>query len=178
MNPTCSYCGRSVAPGSGLFANRIPDVGHKTRLEAARPFPDGEFVCCECTATIFSPNPSELAKEILARLGGDPEEVLYSVCRQDVANTLAEKLVECEAELDAMSDAELSALFDEGVSGAEEIDWQGPIRCRINQTWDYCFYDVEPDEGPLTEQYENAARLGEDDWLDAAYGERFEDWGE
>lgn len=32
--------------------------------------------------------------------------------------------------------------------------------------------DTEPDEGPLTEQYENASRLGDDDWLEAAYEDR------
>jgi hypothetical protein len=30
----------------------------------------------------------------------------------------------------------------------------------------------EPDEGPLVEQYENASRLGDDDWLEAAYEDR------
>ena len=29
--------------------------------------------------------------------------------------------------------------------------------------------EIEPDEGPLVEQYENAARDGEDDWLEAAF---------
>ncbi len=32
--------------------------------------------------------------------------------------------------------------------------------------------DIEPDEGPLTEQYENAERLGDDNWLEAAYEDR------
>jgi len=29
--------------------------------------------------------------------------------------------------------------------------------------------EIEPDEGPLIEQYENATRLHDDDWLEAAY---------
>ena len=29
--------------------------------------------------------------------------------------------------------------------------------------------DMEPDEGPLVEQFENASRLGDDDWLEAAF---------
>jgi hypothetical protein len=36
----------------------------------------------------------------------------------------------------------------------------------------------EPDEGPLIVQYENAVRLGDDDWLDAAYEERISGWGD
>lgn len=35
--------------------------------------------------------------------------------------------------------------------------------------------DIEPDEGPLTEQLENASRLGDDDWLEAAYEDRTSD---
>lgn len=38
--------------------------------------------------------------------------------------------------------------------------------------------DTEPDEGPLTEQYENASRLGDDGWLDAAFEERISGWDE
>ncbi len=78
---------------------------YETRLEAGRPFPDGDFVCAPNAQerTIFTPSPSELAQEILERLGGDPAEVIYSVNRQDVANTLAEKLLEGEVDLDALS---------------------------------------------------------------------------
>ena len=32
--------------------------------------------------------------------------------------------------------------------------------------------DLEPDEGPLVEEYENASRLGEDGWLEAAFEDR------
>lgn len=32
--------------------------------------------------------------------------------------------------------------------------------------------ELEPDEGPLVEQFENASRLGDDDWLEAAYEDR------
>jgi len=38
--------------------------------------------------------------------------------------------------------------------------------------------EIEPDEGPLVEQYENAARLGEDDWLEAALEDSISGWGE
>ena len=32
--------------------------------------------------------------------------------------------------------------------------------------------ELEPDEGPLVEEYENASRLGEDDWLEASFDDR------
>ena len=37
---------------------------------------------------------------------------------------------------------------------------------------------LEPDEGPLTEQYENASRLGDDDWLESAYEDGISGWDE
>jgi hypothetical protein len=36
----------------------------------------------------------------------------------------------------------------------------------------------EPDEGPLVEQYENASRLGDDSWLEAAYEDSISSWDE
>jgi hypothetical protein len=38
--------------------------------------------------------------------------------------------------------------------------------------------DIEPDEGPLVEQYENASRLGDDSWLEAAYEDSISGWDE
>jgi len=38
--------------------------------------------------------------------------------------------------------------------------------------------DLEPDEGPLVEQYENAARLGDDNWLEAAFEDSISGWEE
>jgi hypothetical protein len=38
--------------------------------------------------------------------------------------------------------------------------------------------DIEPDEGPLVEQYENAARMHDDDWLEGAYEDRSGTWEE
>jgi hypothetical protein len=38
--------------------------------------------------------------------------------------------------------------------------------------------DTEPDEGPLVEQYENASRLGDDDWLEARIEDQVSGWDE
>ena len=43
---------------------------------------------------------------------------------------------------------------------------------------EYRDVEVEPDEGPLVEQYENAARLGDDNWLDYAFEDRISGWDE
>lgn len=37
---------------------------------------------------------------------------------------------------------------------------------------------IEPDEGPLTEQYENASRLGDDDWMEAVFEDSISGWDE
>ena len=38
--------------------------------------------------------------------------------------------------------------------------------------------EIEPDEGPLVEHYENASRLGDDSWLEAAMEDSISGWGE
>ncbi len=38
--------------------------------------------------------------------------------------------------------------------------------------------DTEPDEGPLVEQYENASRLGDDEWLEAGFEDQISGWSE
>jgi hypothetical protein len=43
---------------------------------------------------------------------------------------------------------------------------------------EYQEMDTEPDEGPLVEQYENAARLGDDSWLESAFEDRISGWDE
>jgi len=124
------------------------------------------------------PGPSDLAQEILKRLGGDPAEVIYSLNRQDIANTLAEKLLDSEVDLDSLSIPDLETLFQAGKEGTEEIDWQMPIRIRLDQVWDEQFYrspDTEPGESALVEESENASRLEGDHWLESACDERFND---
>lgn len=45
----CNICGRNVAPGSGWFVNRIPDLNtYEERIELGRKYPEGDFVCSAC----------------------------------------------------------------------------------------------------------------------------------
>ena len=45
----CNECGRSVAPGSGWFVNRVPDLNYmETRMKNGKHFPEGDFICAEC----------------------------------------------------------------------------------------------------------------------------------
>lgn len=55
----CNECGRSVAPGSGRFVNRIPDLNdEKTRREMGKPFPEGDYICEECDRKLSKNNDS------------------------------------------------------------------------------------------------------------------------
>lgn len=47
----CNECGKSVAPGSGNFVNRVPDLNDaETRKEMGKPYPGGEYLCEQCSA--------------------------------------------------------------------------------------------------------------------------------
>jgi hypothetical protein len=49
LNEFCCECGQSVKPGSGRFANRVPECNSiAERAEMGRPFPEGDFVCGDC----------------------------------------------------------------------------------------------------------------------------------
>ncbi len=89
--------------------------------------------------------------EIIRQKGKDPQE--YSPEHLAYALTCAGKALESEGWRDAI-DAGLNLGLD-AVSDGNFTD-----------------IDIEPDEGPLTEQYENAERLGDDNWLEAAYEDR------
>jgi len=57
------------------------------------------------------------------------------------------------------------------VAQVEDIDNVGdfPINVILRPDYEIHELDTEPDEGPLVEQFENASRLGDDGWLEAAY---------
>jgi hypothetical protein len=45
----CSYCGRSVAWGSGWFVNRVPRGDTQSEREQwGMPHPEGGWLCEEC----------------------------------------------------------------------------------------------------------------------------------
>lgn len=45
----CNECGRSVKFSSGLFINRVVDLGEfEDRVEMNKPFPKGDYLCREC----------------------------------------------------------------------------------------------------------------------------------
>lgn len=91
----CNECGRSVALGSGLFVNRIPDLNdYQTRVEMGKPFPEGGYVCIECDTKINNapkcPKCGEPLDEIIISEGQrvlvwNPEEEKYDVIDAQVS---------------------------------------------------------------------------------------------
>ena len=69
-----------------------------------------------------------------------------------------------------------------GYNIAQQMDIgdAGDFPADVNLRVDYGFPepDIEPDEGPLVEQYENASRLGDDGWLEADFEDRISGYGE
>ncbi|MDL1944308.1 hypothetical protein FBQ99_18390 [Chloroflexi bacterium CFX2] len=53
-----------------------------------------------------------------------------------------------------------------------------PADVPLRPDYEYREADTEPDEGPLVEQYENASRLGDDGWLEAAFEDSISGWSE
>lgn len=55
---------------------------------------------------------------------------------------------------------------------------QFPLDVILRPDQQYQDAEIEPDEGPLVEQYENSTRLGEDAWLEAAMEDQISGWDE
>ena len=52
LTEICCVCGESVAVGTPLFANRVPELnGYYGRLDMGRQFPFGHWVCIVCDNT-------------------------------------------------------------------------------------------------------------------------------
>lgn len=71
----CNMCGRSVAPGSGWFVNRVPDLDTpEERKEGGRLYPAGDWLCAECDGSCphcdpgHSRHPTVLARAERTRL--------------------------------------------------------------------------------------------------------------
>lgn len=57
MSEICMECGKSVAFGTGLYVDRIPDANTaEERAEMGAPIPEGEFHCIECERKYLEDN--------------------------------------------------------------------------------------------------------------------------
>lgn len=124
-----------------------------------------EYVC--------SPEEARV-KSILVRLGCNSDETVYVLTNLDVAIAVDEKLAEDGINPEDLECEELSRIFHAAIDGTAEIDWNSPMRYGIDKFQPMIDPDND-DEGPLTEQFENSSRLHDDDWLEAAFEERWDE---
>lgn len=95
---------------------------------------------------------------------------------------------------------DLERLLNAGIQSLKTLEWTAPVEAAVLQELDDIAtekealsqilgqtgeeqlhppdIDIEPDEGPLVEQYENSSRLHDDDWLEAAYEDGVSSWSD
>jgi hypothetical protein len=78
---------------------------------------------------------------------------------------------DCPACGDRREDAPDARVFEVFHNALEWHLDQALIR-QLEEVFPCSDLDIEPDDGLLVEQYENASRVHDDDWLEAAYEDR------
>ena len=121
----------------------------------------------------------ELAFEVsklLAHNGYPADAPAFKVTWGQVAEVIARTVMGQNLPTEQLTEETLLTLAGEIQRDFAEMDhfpWKMQVLDRVmtcqalnSALWDF---DSEPDEGPLTEQYENATRLGDDEayWVDA-----------
>ena len=107
----------------------------------------------------------------MAELGYEPRKSAFEITYENLAQFLAEVLERFQVPGEVVTDAFVSGLIEQAEKALHNSD---------ALQWPYVLYvifeegvpqeyrqwaepDIEPDEGPLTEQYENSTRLGDDE---------------
>lgn len=130
----------------------------------------------------------ELAFEIsklLAHNSYPADAPAFSVTWGQLAELIAQIVLSHNLAADQLTEetiVDLANAVRQDLLQMDPKDWHEIVLDRVmtNQAINPALWepDTEPDEGPLTEQYENATRLGDDDafWVDAgASADLFED---
>lgn len=159
------------APGSGAY--RCAECGKLTR-------DTGEGGACRnCSAAAEKENaisdgslPEErkyaTILERLQAMGFQVEEPIYTLTWQDVAQVMAET---ADCNVNAPTEI-LTHALNTIREGLEYLDWYENILSSLRLAQRDAPDPDRDDEGPLTEQSENASRLGDDSWLEAAFEDR------
>jgi len=121
------------------------------------------------------PNPALTKKDEIIRrmgkLGYEPRKSAFEITYENLAQFLAEVLERFQVPDEVVTDAFVCGLIEQAEKALHNSD---------ALQWPYVLYvifeegvpeqyrqwpepDIEPDEGPLTEQYENSTRLGDDE---------------
>lgn len=121
------------------------------------------------------PNPQDTRKEgllrRLAELGFEPHKTAFEITYENLAGYLAEMLERFQVPEEVMTEAFLRESIErveKALHHSEALPWPYVIYMMFEEgipeqyrQWDEP--DIEPDEGPFTEQYENSTRLGDDE---------------
>jgi len=107
----------------------------------------------------------------MVKLGYEPRKSAFEITYENLAQFLAEVLERFQVPDEVVTDAFVCGLIEQAEKALHNSD---------ALQWPYVLYvifeegvpeqyrqwpepDIEPDEGPLTEQYENSTRLGDDE---------------
>lgn len=107
----------------------------------------------------------------LNAIGYSPDEPAFRVSWADIASVLDEAFQDQGIDWRQITDETLCDLVDdvsEALNSGDILQWQEISRDRILEHKAVFHAFDEPDEVPLTELYENATRLGDDEgyWVD------------
>lgn len=131
---------------------------------------------------------SELSFEIakyLAHNGYPSDAPAFSVTWGQIAEAIAQTVLAHNLPTGQLTEETVVILADKIQRDLKELDplnWRETVLDRVMTSreinpalWEP---EYEPDEGPLTEMYENATRLGDDEayWVDAGASAGFDDF--
>lgn len=114
----CNRCGESVAPGSGKFVNRVPDLNSiQARIDSHRPHPAGAYVCAECDA----------------KTSDTVDSMVCPHCKKTITYLETIELASCDISLEPRNDASLDIKYSCYECGKEiefnDIPGQDHIGC-------------------------------------------------
>ena len=167
---TSAYALAEQKPDEFCNLTDIPVISSAARSSIATPTSNGSRKRSPgCLAKLASPVPPfEYEQAALSEIG--PYILAHYISDYD------EYVVIVSPELDPQE------FCKPGYEVAHTLEiWKAgdfPADVILRPDHEYQEAEIEPDEGPLVEQYENASRLGDDGWLEAAMEDSISGWDE
>jgi len=120
-----------------------------------------------------NPEPSRKEEIVsrMAELGYEPRKSAFEITYENLAQFLAEVLERFQVPDEVVTDAFVNDLIEraeKALNNSDALQWPYVLYVIFEEgvPQEYRQWaepDIEPDEGPLTEQYENSTRLGDDE---------------
>ncbi len=120
----------------------------------------------------------------LAELGYEPHKSAFEITYENLAQFLAEVLERFQVPDEVVTGAFVTNLIEraeKALHNSDALQWPYVLYVIFEegvpeQYRQWSEPDIEPDEGPLTEQYENSTRLGDDEGYYPACGDYDDDF--